>query len=342
MAGVTESGGKCRIRWQQNGKIYRETLEIPYTATGIKRAEKVREQYIRSIKRGEVSGKIPSFGSLAQTRLNSAVLTPESKRTQKLYLNNYWQPFFLSPVSEIQYSDLLDVFSKIDKAPKTLKNIISSGSSVFELAIRSGYRPDNPCTILNKDIKLNRKTIDPFTRDERNQILDSLDGGPHIFFLLRFYAGLRPSEAIALRWSDYKNGKFHINKSRVKGHNADQTKTRLERMVDVHPKIQKALARLPRQINDEHIVINQYGRAYQSATRLSVKFTQTTNRLGIRHRNPYNVRHTCASMMLAAGCEPKWCADQLGHSLEMFYRVYATIIYADENAVQAETWAKFD
>ena len=341
--GISNSNGKCRIRYQRDGKTYQPTLDIPYTPSGIKKAQKIREQFIRAALRGDTTGKkIPSFGSLAQTRLNSATLTPESRRTQKLYLNNYWGEFFLIPISEIHYSDLLDVFSKVDKSAKTLKNIISSGSSVFELAIRSGYRSDNPCSILNKDIKLNRKTIDPFTADERDQILDSLDGGPHIFFMIRFYAGLRPSEAIALRWSDYKDGEFHINKTRVKGHDREQTKTNLDRVVTVHPKIQKALAALPRQLNDPHIVVNQYGRAYRSATRLSVKFTQATKSLGIRHRSPYNVRHTCASMMLENGLEPAWAAEQLGHTKEVFFRVYTGLVNADKNAEQSKIWALVD
>jgi hypothetical protein len=28
-------------------------------------------------------------------------------------------------------------------------------------------------------------------------------------------------------------------------------------------------------------------------------------------------------MLLMAGCNPAWCATQLGHSVEMFLRVYA-------------------
>ena len=34
---------------------------------------------------------------------------------------------------------------------------------------------------------------------------------------------------------------------------------------------------------------------------------------GVRYRNPYQTRHTYASMMLSAGEHPMWVAQQLGH-----------------------------
>ena len=46
-------------------------------------------------------------------------------------------------------------------------------------------------------------------------------------------------------------------------------------------------------------------------------------RLGIRHRPPYNTRHTYATMMLMAGMTPAFCAGQMGHSVEVFLRTYA-------------------
>ena len=36
-------------------------------------------------------------------------------------------------------------------------------------------------------------------------------------------------------------------------------------------------------------------------------------RAGIRYRNPYQTRHTYASLMLSAGESPLWVATQMGH-----------------------------
>ncbi len=54
----------------------------------------------------------------------------------------------------------------------------------------------------------------------------------------------------------------------------------------------------------------------------------------VRHRRPYNCRHSYASIGLSEGLQPAFLASQLGHTLEVFYRTYATWIDDDSNQVQ--------
>ena len=339
--GVYERGGKCLIRWYEGKRFRSLTLNIPYSKAGVNRAWKIREQHIKAYKRGDErqSGKAPTFGELAQIRLQSAKFSPETRRTTKTYLNNYWLPLFSTPVDAIQYADMLDLFSGLDKAPKTIKHILTAGSGVFNLAIKSNWRTDNPANLYSKEIKLVKRKIDPFTIEERDSILDALEPNHHLFYAIRFYSGLRPSELIALTWADYKNGEFTISKGRVRGNDSDTTKTLVDRTVPVHPFVQNLLAKTPRQLHDQHIVTTQHGKGFRSATRLSDGFVRAMKRQGVRYRNPYNCRHTCAVMMLVAGMKPAYCAKVLGHSLEMFFRIYADWIDKDESEAQAKIWA---
>lgn len=49
--------------------------------------------------------------------------------------------------------------------------------------------------------------------------------------------------------------------------------------------------------------------------------------LGIKYRRPYQMRHTCATLWLAAGESPEWIARQLGHSTtEMLFRTYSRYV----------------
>ena len=49
--------------------------------------------------------------------------------------------------------------------------------------------------------------------------------------------------------------------------------------------------------------------------------------LGLAHRKAYQMRHTSATLWLAAGEAPEWIARQLGHtSTEMLFRVYSRFI----------------
>ena len=44
----------------------------------------------------------------------------------------------------------------------------------------------------------------------------------------------------------------------------------------------------------------------------------------VRYRNPYQTRHTYASMMLSSGETPVWLASQMGHTdITMIHRIYA-------------------
>ena len=350
--GVSEARGKCRIRWDEDtsgGKRNRKTkvLDIPYTPTGIKKAAKVRQQYIKAYHRGELSderGKPPTFGNLAQIRLNTAKLSPETRRTQKIWLQNYWMPHFAdTPITTIQYDDLLDKFAGVlasDLKPKSIKHIFSAGSQVFEIAIKSKWRTDNPAKLISNDIKLDIKTVDPFTRDERDQLLDWLSPNPsqYLYYALRFYQGMRPSEVIALRTTDYKNGMFYITKGRVRGEESAKTKNGKDREMQAHPFIINLLKERPRHIHSDHILVNEFGNAYANTSNLSKSLTKAMKATGIRHRSPYNARHTCATMMLEAGMKPGYCASVLGHSLQMFFTIYAVFLNKEESKAQAKIW----
>ncbi|MGE3541626.1 MAG: tyrosine-type recombinase/integrase [Candidatus Tectimicrobiota bacterium] len=50
-------------------------------------------------------------------------------------------------------------------------------------------------------------------------------------------------------------------------------------------------------------------------------------RAGLRHRNPYQTRHTFASIMLEQREDPTWVTRMLGHtSLRMLYERYGKFI----------------
>ena len=58
--------------------------------------------------------------------------------------------------------------------------------------------------------------------------------------------------------------------------------------------------------------------------------------LGIRYRRPYNTRHTYATVGLMAGANPAYMANQLGHSLDMFFKVYASWINSKQDLSELE------
>lgn len=53
----------------------------------------------------------------------------------------------------------------------------------------------------------------------------------------------------------------------------------------------------------------------------------TLDKANLRHRNPYQTRHTYATLLLASGESPEWIAKQMGHStITMLFRVYSRFV----------------
>jgi len=336
--GVTEANGKCYIRYYVNGRRQGRALNIPYTAAGIRKAARIRAQIIENAKLGIIDrGPCPTFGELAQKWLDTKEGVHRTK--EKGRLNNYWLRFYPIPIDQIRYDDLLGINVEGLK-PKTRKNIYTTGSGVFELARKSEWISTNPAQILSSETSLDKQKVDPFTREERDELLGELTGKPLLYYTIRFYCGLRPSEVIALQWRDYdrKAQTFHIRRSTVEGHEKERTKTGKERYVHVHTQVQKLLKKHPRTVGKQHMFLTQYGDPYPRAERLATPLVAAMDKLGIRYRDPYNARHTCATMMLEAEMAPAFCAKALGHSLQMFFEVYADYIDKALGQQQVEKW----
>ena len=335
--GVTERNGKCFIRWYARGKRFSRSLDIPYTREGIARASRIRKAIIEQ---GEEETSPPTFGELAQQRLNTARMSPQYRKNAKFLLNRYAVQFFRWPVAEIKYADLMPL-TNLNLKPGYIKGILAQISATLEIAIKSGWRTDNPAKMLAREVKKGRVDIDPFTAEERDRLLEELTGSRRLFYTIRFFTGMRPSEVIALTWDDYRDGEFKVTKAYVAGE-LRPTKTSVERSVPVHERIKAELKNVVRGIRNRHIVLNSNGDHFTTPQELSRSFNRARKKLGIRYRSPYNVRHTTASMMLSAGMKPGYCARILGHSTQMFFSTYARWIDNDENIKQAEMLMKIE
>ncbi|MEM1411631.1 MAG: site-specific integrase [Pseudomonadota bacterium] len=332
--GVTERRGRCLISYTVKGRRQQKLTHWPFPG-GIDHALKERNRLIRE--QGSVR-QVPLFKTLAQERLDSANLTPASRRTAKSRLNNYWSGLGGRYVDEITYRDIAQVMAGTNHlAPKTRRHILSEGHKVLEVARRSGFIDTNPASQFD-EIRGDSGEVDPFTMRERDALLAKLSGNAKLFYLIRFYCGLRPGEVLGLTWSDYDGKQFHVHQQTVEGAHRDTTKTHKPRLVHVHPKVRDALSLWPTRFQRGHILITKDGEPYRRPESLAESLNLAMKKAEVRYRSPYNARHTCATMMLEAGMEPAYCAGQLGHSIEMFLRIYATWVNSDRSEQQAKIW----
>jgi integrase len=171
--------------------------------------------------------------------------------------------------------------------------------------------------------------VDPFDRDEIKAILGAVDGQVRNLFQFAFFSGLRTSELMGLEWGDidWDSGQVHVARAVVE-RKVKPPKTRAgDRKVLLLP---PALAALHSQkkfslLSSSRVFLNPRTEK-PWATDAQIRRTgwvHALKRAGVRYRNPYQTRHTFASMLLSKGENQLWLATQMGHeTTEMLTRHY--------------------
>jgi integrase len=227
--------------------------------------------------------------------------------------------------------NVVNIMINAKLAPKTIKNNLSSISSLFSMATEDKIIPENPC----KNIKTPHcgdTDPDPFTIEEVNKILEWLKQNyPNkaVFYAIGFYSGMRPGEIMGLKWDsiDFVKRQIKISRQHTGGEQVEITKTGRIRFVDILPQLLPFLAEQKRYtfLKSEFLLLNKYGRPHKRSEDFNEYYWKPClNALGIRHRTIYHMRHTFACIMLNNNMPPNWIAKKmLGHTTtELLFRIY--------------------
>ena len=262
-------------------------------------------------------------------------LKASTRGQYKTRINSFWKAHLKNiPIDQIRYSDILEALAEGTwKSAKSRNNELSMIRGPFELARLDKHISENPCdAIKGKEIPV--KTPDPFTFEETSLILDHLRANrpePILNFVqLMFFSGLRTSEGVGLHWKDidFRSNEMHIHGGNVYDEETSTTKTSKDRTVLLNGMALDALLsqRTHTFLEGGHVFHNpRTGKPWKYRTITDVRgfWEITLEQLGIRYRRPYNMRHTYATIGLMSGAKPGFMANQLGHSLRMFFEVYA-------------------
>ena len=143
------------------------------------------------------------------------------------------------------------------------------------------------------------------------------------------YAGLRPSEALAMRWHDVRAQTLLVERSLSLGEEVD-TKTRSHRTVRLlEPLSEDLVAWRAAADGGELLFPGHDGEpwslpAYQSWRRRA--FKRASEAAGIDATTPYALRHSFASLLLHEGRSVIYVARQLGHDARLTLSRYGHVI----------------
>lgn len=147
---------------------------------------------------------------------------------------------------------------------------------------------------------------------------------------------------ISSRGSVLDSHQQRVDKAQSKGILNDQTKVAKVRDVLLNDRALSALRRakaLTFLAGGCVFVSQRTGDEFKTEKSQRYVFTRALKKLGIRHRPAYNTRHTYATMLLMAGVNINFVANQLGHSPIMTATTYSKWI---SGAADRAEMAKLD
>ena len=367
--GVEFVGKSIRIRFSWNKKRRCETLPYPQTPKGIAAAaglcsqvkqldklgmlteEKYAELFPGS--RSAVTHKIPIFFDYAQEWLDGLQIVDATRKSYRSALQKYWIPYLAStPIDKITPMLMRKIAQEIQwSSPSRRKGAVRLVTSIFKQAMSDELILRNPALSIPPS-RVTKREIDPFSRAEADALIAKLyeitSGLQQIyaaFFEFSFYTGMRPGEAMALRWSevDTRNRTARVCRIRIFGQIKERTKTKTVREVLLNDQALRALdkARSLTAARSDYVFAPEGAGArdelyIRSETGAKRYWVSAMRKLGMRHRRMYDTRHTYATMCLMSGMNPAFIAAQLGHSVQVLLSTYAKWISSSGDWAELE------
>jgi len=202
---------------------------------------------------------------------------------------------------------------------KRINNLLIPLRGMLEDAFADGSIDRNPMDRI-KNLEVRQEDPEPFTFEEQSRILAVLPEQGRNLIQFAFWTGLRTSELIALEWGDvdWVRGTVYVRRARVRGILKHPKTSAGKREVLLLPNAISALENQKRFTfkKGKAIFHNPVtDRPWSSDVKIrNPLWTQALKAAGVRYRNPYQTRHTYASMLLSAGENPAWIAKQMGHT----------------------------
>lgn len=207
--------------------------------------------------------------------------------------------------------------------PKYAKKSIMAARNILNIlleeAIDEGYLKDNPLKRVKvpKIAKPSLYRVDPFSLEEIELIVREATDWHRNYVIVAFFTGMRPEELIALRWDDvsFAMNEISIERTMRLGILGDTKTNASNRVITMLPMVKEALRHqyLRTGLQDGNVFLSNVGEPFKTPLSINERWKRIVKRSGVRYRNPYQTRHTFASIMLSNGESLLWVSKTMGH-----------------------------
>jgi len=229
-------------------------------------------------------------------------------------------------------------------SPRTVQYLYAVLRRALGQALKWGLVARNVATLVNPP-SVRRPEVQPLTPDEARQLLDAIDGDRMAaLYSVALALGVRQGEALGLRWEDVdlEAATLTIRKAMQRVHGklelVDPKTTKSRRTVALpHVAVDALRAHRVRQLeerllagsrwHDEGLVFSTTIGTPLDGRNVTRHFQKLLLGAGLPRQRFHDLRHTCASLLLAQGVHPRVVMETLGHSqIKLTMDTYSHVI----------------
>jgi integrase len=234
----------------------------------------------------------------------------------KGHIRNYIKPYFKGQdVRDIRTIDVKEFGRQLpDKlAPKTQKNIINALENFFNTLLADEILVKKP---IFPKISVPEPAIKWCNREVQDSILNAIPDKHRFIFFFLTRQGLRPAEAVAVKWEDIdlSNGIITVKRTMSYRKIVERTKNKKVRPRLIHPDVLDILKSIPRGLPNVYLFVNPNSKKPYLTDTLQRLWKEACKAVGVDIELYQATRHSVASMAASSGVSIAIIKEVLGHT----------------------------
>lgn len=313
--------GTYFARFKVGGKLIRQTLDTAVFSVARQRLpDKMRDyrSHDESVK-AFVNGKM-TVGDAVEVYLGkvtaSVSLKPRSKDYRAMmidFIARSWPALLETDVRKVSERDCENWLVRYQQqyAPTVVNNSIGTLRAVFDEAIGTGARFNNPAAGLSR-VKVRQKRLELPSREEFLRFVEEIRSAgarqsKDCANLVRFlaYSGLRIGEAKCVTWAD---ANFTRRELHVRGDPETATKNGETRYVPMIPELEQMLTELRSERTNDPPTATVM-RVFECQNSM----THAAKKIGMKRITHHDLRHLFATICIESGVDIPTVSRWLGH-----------------------------
>ena len=237
----------------------------------------------------------------------------------------------LAKLTPLQIQELYNSLLEKGLSSRTVRYTHSVLRNALEQAVKWSMLYRNPADLVDLP-KLQKQEMKSFPPEEASKFMSAIIYSKwKAAFSLLISSGMRPGEVLGLKWSDvnFDEGKVYILRTLSRsseGWKFEEPKTsKSRRTIPLPPSVIKDLKEHKKEQAAEKLEAENYtdnglifacqnGEPLHERNLVRRHFKPLLEKAGLPNIRLYDLRHTCATLLLTAGENPKVVSERLGHA----------------------------